>query len=140
MGSSSTWDKYDTIMQNLDGHAMVNMGFALNDHIPHRVVSIAYTGIADIITCMNDFMAYRLETAQDSYDEDLIAHWSRASFEKKTRLISDHFSDIKDDYIKNYGFVNTHDHGIAIKESTYRVLRFSLINDIDHARFNTKTV
>ena len=65
----------------------------------------------------------------DGYDEEITSLWKVMTIDRKENLIRHYFQIIKQDYLKNYGIVNSGNISMRLHESAYRVLRFAFINN-----------
>ena len=112
-----------------EGHAMINLGFMLNDSIDDRIIRLDYAGPADVLRVLDDHMPFRGEAANDAFDKALVHCWTASGVGKKKDVIKRYFDAIKDDCLKNYGIVNAAAAEVNVRESAYRVLRFAFINE-----------
>ena len=112
-----------------EGHSMINLGILLNDSVDERVLTISYASLHDVIECLNSHLARHDEKVTDSYDEEIINSWKVMTIDRKENLIRYYFESIKDDYLKNYGIVNSGNVKTRLHEAAYRVLRFAFINN-----------
>ena len=111
------------------GHGIINMGILLNDSIDERILAISYASLHDVIERLDNHLSLDNPTVMDGYDEEITSLWKVMTIDRKENLIRNYFQTIKQDYLKNYGIVNSGNISMRLHESAYRVLRFAFINN-----------